>query len=83
MGIMSLDLELSALIAARKADRLPDPAIRRLARESAGLTQAELASVLGVSRPAVTRWENGTREPRDDKRVAYAQVLRTLLAATP
>lgn len=29
-----------------------------------GLTQAQLASILGVGRAAIAKWESGTREPR-------------------
>lgn len=37
--------------------------IRRL-REEKGLTQEELATAIGMSRPAVTQWETGWSQPR-------------------
>ena len=33
-------------------------------RENAGLTQEELADKLGVTRPAIGRWESGATKPR-------------------
>ena len=36
----------------------------RAAREQAGLTQDKLAELVGVSRTAVARWENGDIEPK-------------------
>ena len=50
--------------------------IREL-RESKGLMQAELATILGVSDKAVSAWENGTRVPRMgpiEKLAAYFNV---------
>ncbi|MGE0026876.1 MAG: helix-turn-helix domain-containing protein [Thermoleophilia bacterium] len=69
----------TSLVALSRSRRLPSPAIRRAIRCGAGLTQNDLATALGVSRPAVTRYEAGQREPRGDLRVAYAQVLDALL----
>lgn len=40
-----------------------EPALVRLARQRAGLTQSELADVLGVDRSAVSRYEHGRRVP--------------------
>jgi DNA-binding transcriptional regulator YiaG len=60
---------------------LPDPAVRRLLRERAGLSQDEVASVLGVSRPAVTRWETGKRTPRGLMLTQYVELLDRLAAA--
>ena len=72
-----MDLLDAALTHARRR-RLPDPGIRRLLREQAGLSQDELAEVLGVSRPAVTRWELGKRTPRGDLAERYAAALDRL-----
>jgi DNA-binding transcriptional regulator YiaG len=66
------------LIDARRRRSLPPPAIRRLLREHAGLTQAEVATVLGVGRPAVTRYETGARDPRGEVRHAYVELLELL-----
>jgi transcriptional regulator with XRE-family HTH domain len=58
-------------------------AIRR-ARESAGITQAELARRLGVSPPLVARWESpsGHPKPATLERIAEALSLRVILTAT-
>jgi transcriptional regulator with XRE-family HTH domain len=67
---------------ARRRAALPEPPLRRLLRERAGLSQAEVAEALGVSRPAVTRWESGQREPRSAVRVAYVELLERLAQDT-
>ena len=45
----------------------------RDARDRAGLTQAELAAMLGVNQRDVSRWERGIHQPR-------AEMLDRLLA---
>jgi transcriptional regulator with XRE-family HTH domain len=57
---------------------LPAPAVRRALREGAGISQADVAIACGVSREAVSRWENGEREPRPDHLAAYVEVLDEL-----
>jgi DNA-binding XRE family transcriptional regulator len=64
--------------AAARRVPLPDPPMRRLLRVRAGLTQAELAGLLGVRRNAVTRYETGDREPRGQTRASYADLLIAL-----
>ena len=71
-----------ALIRAQRR-RLPEPPIRRLLRERAGLSQYELAAAIGVSRPAVTRWEAGQRSPRGDLAERYADALDRLSVVRP
>jgi transcriptional regulator with XRE-family HTH domain len=71
----SLD-ELLERSAARR--RLPDPAVRRLLRTRASLTQAELSTVVGVDRAAISRWESGQRTPRGETLDAYLDVLEKL-----
>ena len=66
------------LAEARIRKSLPDPQIRRLLRERAGLTQDEVAQALGVNRVAVTRYEGGTRSPRGHLRTEYARLLEQL-----
>lgn len=61
---------------------LPEPAHRRALREKAGLSQAEVAEALGVSRPAVVRWERGERMPRRQHLDAYVELLRRLAGET-
>ena len=45
-------------------------------RESAGLTQGELASELGVDRSSVTKWETGKSKPRTEDLPRLAEVLQ-------
>lgn len=45
------------------------------ARSERGLTQEELASILGVSWVTVSRWERGERYPAPDQR---AKIRKTL-----
>jgi DNA-binding transcriptional regulator YiaG len=58
--------------------RLPDPPMRRLVRERAGITQEDLAQVLGVDRATVSRWETGEREPRPSQLEGYLRALDRL-----
>lgn len=45
-------------------------------REQAGLTQAAVAAVVGVTPPEVSRWERGRRAPRSGVTLErYLQVL--------
>jgi DNA-binding transcriptional regulator YiaG len=69
--------ELIALGQQRRA-RLPSPHIRRHIREQAGLTQREIAAYLDISRPSLTRYELGTREPRGRVRDGYQRLLHRL-----
>ncbi|WP_457255891.1 helix-turn-helix transcriptional regulator [Pedococcus sp. P5_B7] len=68
------------------ADPLVDPTALRAARERAGLTQHELARLIGVAGgERVSRWERGASEPRPEvlQRIAGVLKVRTvnLLAA--
>jgi DNA-directed RNA polymerase specialized sigma24 family protein/transcriptional regulator with XRE-family HTH domain len=60
------------------ATPLPPPKERRRLREAAALTQAQLATRVGVSRQSVRAWESGRTTPRGRKREAYAALLKTL-----
>jgi transcriptional regulator with XRE-family HTH domain len=54
-----------------------DPSALREARENAGLTQHELARLIGAAGgERVSRWELGTSEPRPDFIVKLARTLR-------
>ncbi|MFB8775828.1 helix-turn-helix domain-containing protein [Streptomyces broussonetiae] len=60
------------------ATPLPPPKERRRLREAAGLTQAQLATRVGVSRATVRTWETGRTTPHGRKREAYAKQLAEL-----
>lgn len=49
--------------------------IRRYRKER-NLKQSELASIVGVSRTAVTKWESGEVNPRSDRLLKIADALR-------
>ncbi|MFI6487534.1 sigma factor-like helix-turn-helix DNA-binding protein [Streptomyces sp. NPDC050564] len=65
------------------ATPLPAPEERRRLREAQSLTQAEVASRLGVTRVTVRSWETGRTTPRGRKREAYAQLLTEPARAEP
>lgn len=44
-------------------------------RKAMGLTQVELAKLVGVQQGTVARWEHGVTSPRDDMKVRLAGVL--------
>lgn len=50
----------------------------RAIREAAGLSLAEVAEPVGVSRQAVLRWELGQRRPRGEPAFRYLDVLEEL-----
>lgn len=61
---------------ARRA--LPIPAMRRAIRVGAGLSQSDVAEILGVHRETVARWESGDRTPRGTTLIAYVDLLDQL-----
>ncbi|MGJ5831420.1 helix-turn-helix domain-containing protein [Streptomyces ossamyceticus] len=71
-----------ALAARVRAARLPEPGERAKIRSQAGVTLRDFAQTLGVSQMTMSRWERGEAEPRLEKRVAYALLLREVAAAT-
>ncbi len=64
----------------RAARRVPTPAVARAVRQAAGLSQAQIASALGVDRVTVTRWEAGLRKPRGRVARAYSNLIGRLQA---
>ena len=44
------------------------------ARKESGLSQEELADQLGVSRQAVSKWENGISDPSTSNLIALAKL---------
>ena len=57
---------------------LPEPATRKALRQRAGLTQDTVARIVGVSRPMVTLYEAGSREPSGEHRRRYAEALKAM-----
>lgn len=57
-----------------------EPSWARMVRQRAGLTQDEIAGLLGVDRSTVSRWETGQRVPRSEALDRYANILRRLEA---
>jgi DNA-binding XRE family transcriptional regulator len=68
--------DLFVLVRARR--RLPPPAARRQLREQCGMSQADAALFVGVTRAAIVRWETGAREPRAANLVKYLELLDRL-----
>lgn len=60
---------------------LPSPDERRALREKAGLSQQELANVIGATRQAVSHYENGLRTPRGTLLDRYVEAIRALREA--
>ncbi|MFD8736422.1 helix-turn-helix domain-containing protein [Streptomyces sp. NPDC059618] len=54
---------------------LPTPKERRRLRENRSLSQADVATRLGVSRATVRSWENGRSAPRGRMREEYTRLL--------
>jgi DNA-binding transcriptional regulator YiaG len=70
---MATVAELEAKVQALAA--LPSPQGRRALRLAAGVSIAEVAAVVGVSRQAVNAWERGTAKPVGDHLHAYLELL--------
>jgi DNA-binding transcriptional regulator YiaG len=65
-----------AIVAATRADLASGTA--REAREAAGLSRAEFAEALGVSRQTVGNWETGRVKPTAEHALAYGRLLARL-----
>lgn len=53
--------------------------IIKQARESAGMTQEQLAAVIGVTQGAIAQWESGITHPSYGKLKPLANALRITL----
>ena len=74
-------MDLETLVErSRSKRRLPEPNLRRILRESARVSQEDLAQALGVNRSTICRWENGARSPRGSNLSAYLNLLDRLAA---
>ena len=67
--------ELAAVARTRAGLRSGDA---RRAREAAGVSAAEVARVIRVSRATVSDWETGRRVPTDGHALAYGRLLAVL-----
>ena len=75
-GPLVPSLRPEAVASVRAVGAGVDPAALRAARERAGLTQHQLARLVGVAGgERVSRWELGTSEPRPEILVRLAKVL--------
>lgn len=54
---------------------LPEPRERMRLRMAFGVTQAQIARELGVTRKSIYRWETGESEPTGTNRIEYARIL--------
>jgi DNA-binding transcriptional regulator YiaG len=80
VGTMTATIdELTERIRLRRV--LPTPDAARAIRKAAGVSLSDVADVLGVSRQAVSYWEQGARAPRGRNRDEYVRVLRALRQA--
>lgn len=70
---------LLARIAVLKA--LPTPERRAELRKNVGLSQRELAEMLGVSNATIGHWESGIRTPKIEHLGPYLEALRVLETA--
>ena len=68
----------SLLARNRTRRRLPSPEARKLLRERHGLSQDEVASLVGTNRSTVSRWETGIRDPRGLTLTLYLELLDRL-----
>ena len=55
----------------RRLDETGIPEMLREARRYAGLSQGELATMLGTTQSAISRWERGHDTPRADTMAAF------------
>lgn len=62
--------------------QLPSPETRRAMREMAGVSTADVAAALGVSRQTVSNYETGKRSPRGRHLEGYLEILEMLRGAT-
>lgn len=62
-------------------NELPSPEECRRIREDAGLSQQDVADVVGATRSAVGLWEQGRRKPRQHALRRYLKALDAMKEA--
>lgn len=65
--------DITALVESREQGR--DGSAREI-RLRAGKSMVQVAALVGVSESAVSRWENGQRQPQGEAAVKWAGLLR-------
>jgi DNA-binding transcriptional regulator YiaG len=60
--------------------QLPPPKSCRVIRELSGVSTADVANALGVTRQTISNWENGKRAPRGPHLEGYLEILDLLRA---
>jgi HTH-type transcriptional regulator/antitoxin MqsA len=63
---------------AQERAELPPPSEMRSLRIRSGLSAAEVARAVGVSRQAVLNWEKGRSRPRPANLSSYLMLIRAL-----
>ncbi|MGW2847444.1 helix-turn-helix domain-containing protein [Streptomyces sp. NPDC001274] len=81
---MSDEVSVESLLEeARLAAEMPPPEERLRLREAAGLTRAQVAAAVGVTRGSITNWETGASTPIPPARLPYLRLLRGLAEIHP
>lgn len=68
-------MSVSELVSREPVPELPKPRERVRLRKRFGVTQAQLAGALKVTRQTVISWEAGDSEPAGERRQEYAAIL--------
>jgi len=71
-------LSVEELLLLSEARQLAASGRGRQIRESAGVSQSELAAAIGVTIAGISKWESGQRRPTGPGAIRYAQLLREL-----
>jgi transcriptional regulator with XRE-family HTH domain len=79
MTVSNIALAISERM--RSHPLLPNCAARRAMRAAAGLTTADLAEIVGVSRQTICNWEAGRRTPRGEDLRRYREALDAMRAS--
>jgi transcriptional regulator with XRE-family HTH domain len=73
--------ELEARRERRRPALLPAPDQRKSIRVAYGVSQKDVADVLGVSRLTISMWERGQTEPKAEHAQKYAELLHSMSEA--
>ena len=78
----SVDALLDRVRQRRLVKGLLESGEARHLREGAGLTQGQVAELVGVQASAVARWESGERFPQGKRLAGYGELLTRLREAS-